>query len=146
MLIGISAQLPADLLHGLASMGHGDDVVIADANFPAARLARRLIQTGAESTTRLAAAVLTLLPLDEFVTAPLALMQAVRAQDRDAPALADLTAGLASFGKVEQLERNAFYDRAASAYAIVTTADARPYANIILRKGVIAVGSPNYVA
>ena len=146
MLIGISAQLPADLLHGLASMGHGDDLVIADANFPAARLARRLVQTTAESTTRLAMAVLTLLPLDEFVPAPLTLMQGERAQDSDAPALTDLTAALASFGKVEQLERNTFYDRAASAFAIVATADARPYANIILRKGVIAVGSPHYVA
>jgi L-fucose mutarotase len=146
MLIGISAQLPADLLHGLASMGHGDDLVIADANFPAARLARRLIQTTAESTTRLTAAVLTLLPLDEFVTAPIALMQAVRPQDSDAAALADLNGLLARFGEIEQIERNAFYERAARAFAVVATADARPYANVILCKGLIAQGSPAYVA
>jgi L-fucose mutarotase len=145
MLIGISAQLPPDLLYAMASMGHGDELVIADANFPAAKLARRLVQTTSESTTRLAMAVLTLLPIDEFVPAPLALMQAARVQDRNASALADLSAGLSSFGKIEQVERNAFYERAAQAFAIVTTADARPYANLILRKGVVAQDGLGYV-
>lgn len=146
MLIGISAQLSPDLLHALASMGHGDELVIADANFPAAKLARRLVQTTSESTTRLALAALTLLPLDEFVAAPLALMRVGRSQDQTAPALTELSAALAGFGKVEQIERNAFYDRAAQAFAIVATSDARPYANVILRKGVIAQGGPGYVA
>lgn len=146
MLIGISAQLSPELLHALASMGHGDELVIADANFPAAKLARRLVQTTSESTTRLAAAVLTLLPLDEFVVAPLALMQAARPQDQNAPALAELSTALSGFGKVEQIERDAFYERAAKAFAIVATSDARPYANVILRKGVIAQGGPGYAA
>lgn len=146
MLIGISAQLSPDLLHALASMGHGDELVIADANFPAAKLARRLVQTTSISTTRLAAAVLSLLPLDEFGAAPLALMQAARPEDQNAPALADISAALASFGKVEQIERNAFYERAARAFAIVATSDARPYANVILRKGVVAQDGSGYVA
>ncbi|QDO99478.1 hypothetical protein FNB15_20370 [Ferrovibrio terrae] len=146
MLTGISAQLSPDLLHVLASMGHGDELVIADANFPAAKLARRLVQTTADSTTRLAKAVLTLLPLDEFVAAPLGLMAAARPQDKDALALAELSAALASYGKIEQVERNAFYERATQAFAIVATADARPYANVILRKGVIALNAPGYVA
>jgi L-fucose mutarotase len=146
MLTGISAQLSPDLLHVLAGMGHGDELVIADANFPAARLARRLVQTTADSTTRLAKAVLTLLPLDEFVAAPLGLMAAARPQDKDTPALAELSVALAAYGRVEQVERNAFYERAAQAFAIVATADARPYANVILRKGVIALNAPGYVA
>ncbi len=146
MLIGISAQLSPDLLHALASMGHGDELVIADANFPAAKLARRLVQTTSVSTTRLAGAVLSLLPLDEFGAAPLALMQAARPEDQNAPALADLSAALAGFGRIEQIERNAFYERAAQAFAIVSTSDARPYANVILRKGVIALAGPGYVA
>ncbi len=146
MLIGISAQLSPDLLHVLASMGHGDELVIADANFPAAKLARRLVQTTSVSTTRLAGAVLSLLPLDEFGAAPLALMQAARPEDQNAPALADLSAALAGLGKVEQIERNAFYERAAQAFAIVATSDARPYANVILRKGVVAQDGPGYVA
>jgi L-fucose mutarotase len=146
MLTGISAQLSPDLLHVLASMGHGDELVIADANFPAARLARRLVQTTADSTTRLAKAVLTLLPLDEFVAAPLGLMAAARPQDKDAPALVELSAALAPYGKIEQVERNAFYERAVQAFAIVATADARPYANVILRKGVIALNAPGHVA
>lgn len=145
MLIGISAQLPPDLLHALASMGHGDELVIADANFPAAKLARRLVQTTADSTTRLSGAILSLLPLDEFVPAPLALMAPARPQDQAAPALADLSAVLASHGRIEQIDRSAFYDRAAQAFAIVSTADARPYANAILRKGVIAINAPGYV-
>lgn len=146
MLTGISAQLSPDLLHVLASMGHGDELVIADANFPAARLARRLVQTTADSTTRLTKAALMLLPLDEFVAMPLGLMAAARPQDKDAPALVELSAALASFGRIEQVERNAFYERAMQAFAIVTTADARPYANVILRKGVIALNAPGYVA
>jgi L-fucose mutarotase len=146
MLIGISAQLSPDLLQALASMGHGDELVIADANFPAATLARRLVQTTADSTTRLSRAVLGVLPLDEFVAAPLTLMAAARAQDQNAPALADLSAALAPHGKIEQIERNAFYERAAQAFAIVATADARPYANVILRKGVIALNAAGYVA
>lgn len=146
MLTGISAQLSPDLLHVLASMGHGDELVIADANFPAARLARRLVQTTADSTTRLAKAVLMLLPLDDFVAAPLGLMAAARPQDKDAPALMELSAALAPYGKIEQVERNTFYERAAQAFAIVATADARPYANVILRKGVIALNAPGYAA
>jgi L-fucose mutarotase len=146
MLIGISAQLPPDLLHALASMGHGDELVIADANFPAAKLARRLVQTTADSTTRLSTAVLGVLPLDEFVAAPLTLMAPARPQDSAAPALADLSAVLASHGKIEQIDRNAFYERAAEAFAIVRTSDARPYANVILRKGVIALNASGYVA
>lgn len=138
--------MPADLLHALASMGHGDELVIADANFPAAKLARRLVQTTAESTTRLTAAVLKLLPLDDFVPTPLTLMQPVRPQDREAPALADLTAGLTEFGKIEQIDRETFYDRAAQAFVVVTTIDARSYANVILRKGVVVPETPGYVA
>jgi L-fucose mutarotase len=145
MLTGISAQLSPDLLHVLASMGHGDELVIADANFPAVRLARRLVQTTADSTTRLTKAVLTLLPLDEFVAAPLGLMAAARPQDKDMPALTELSAALASYGRIEQVERGAFYERAAQAFAIVATADARPYANVILRKGVLALNAPGYV-
>jgi L-fucose mutarotase len=146
MLIGISAQLPPDLLHALASMGHGDDLVIADANFPAAKLARRLVQTTAESTTKLALAVLRLLPLDDFAPAPMALMQAARPQDRDTAAPIDLADALAGFGGIEQISRDAFYERAARAFAVVATADARSYANISLRKGVIAQGAAGYVA
>lgn len=146
MLTGISAQLSPDLLHVLASMGHGDELVIADANFPAARLARRLVQTTADSTTRLSKAVLTLLPLDEFVATPLGLMAAARPQDKDTPALTELSGALASYGTIEQIERDAFYERAAQAFAIVATADARPYANVVLRKGVIPLNAPGYVA
>lgn len=148
MLIGIPALLHADLLHVLASMGHGDELVLADANFPAARLARRLVHMPGIETGRAAETVLKLLPLDDFVAAPLALMQPARPQDKDTPALKDLTGLLSRIapGKaVEQIERDAFYARAANAFAIVATGDARPYANLILKKGVIAQGMPGHV-
>lgn len=148
MLIGIPALLHADLLHVLASMGHGDELVLADANFPAARLARRLVSMPGIDTGQAAEAVLKLLPLDDFVAAPLALMQPARPQDKDAPALTELTALLGKVAPrrgIEQIGRDAFYARAADAFAIVATGDARPYANLILKKGVIARGMPGHV-
>lgn len=149
MLLGIPTVIDADLLHALASMGHGDEIVLADANFPAARLARRLIQATGADVSRLAEAVLKLLPLDEFVAAPLAMMQPARPQDKDTPALKDLGHLLARIvpgARVEQVAREDFYVRAANAFAIVATGDARPYANLILKKGVIAQGQPGHVA
>lgn len=149
MLIGISAHLYADLLHAMASMGHGDELVIADANFPAARLARRLLHSAVADTGVLVEAILKLLPLDDFVVAPLTLMAPARPQDEGAPALSSLAATLQKAAPgvgVERIGRQAFYDRAASAFAIVATADARPYANLILKKGVIAQGGNGYVA
>ena len=142
MLIGIPGLLHADLLHALASMGHGDELVIADGNFPAARLARRLIRVGEASTTRVAEAVLKLMPLDQFVEAPLALMRP-RDVDRSTSATADLVAklGKAAPGSViEQVDRQAFYERAAAAFAVIATTDLRPYANVLMKKGVVGDG------
>jgi L-fucose mutarotase len=139
MLIGIPGLLHADLLHVLASMGHGDELVIADGNFPAARLAQRLIRVGEASTTLVAEAVLKLMPLDEFVEAPLALMRP-RDVDRATAATADLLARLgdaAPGAVIEQVDRQAFYERAAAAFAVVATTDLRPYANVLMKKGVV---------
>ncbi|MEX1180884.1 MAG: RbsD/FucU family protein [Cucumibacter sp.] len=141
MLKGIPGVIHAELLHVLASMGHGDELVIADANFPAARDAKRLIRTSGISTSDLAAAILTLVPLDEYVEAPLGLMKPERPQDRNAPALKELRAALAKIApgvKIEDIPRSEFYPRARNAFAIVATSDMRPYANVLLKMGVIA--------
>ncbi|MBM3599753.1 MAG: ribose ABC transporter [Alphaproteobacteria bacterium] len=143
MLKGIDPLLHADLLHALASMGHGDDLVIADANFPAASMARRLVRLDGAGAPAALRAVLTLLPLDDFVEHPAAVMAVVGDPARVPEPVRDFQPVLAAAAgrpvTIERLERFAFYDRSRAAFAVVATGDARKYANIILRKGVIAV-------
>ena len=139
MLKGIDPVLSPDLLHALASMGHGDTLVIADANFPAATLARRLCHAHGLSALRVLKAVLSVMPLDTFVSQPVAVMQvvgkplAVSEPVTEFQTLVDEVQGRAE--KFEVVERHAFYDRARSAFAIVITGESRPYGNIILAKG-----------
>jgi L-fucose mutarotase len=144
MLKNISPLLTPQLLFGLAKLGHGDDVALVDANFPADRIAEqahaRLVHLPGLSTTQVLQAVLSVLPLDSFdspcswtmqvvgdaqaVPVPVAeFKQALRAADEAAPG---------------SLERFAFYEHARSARLVVQTGDPRKYANILLRKGVIA--------
>lgn len=138
MLRGISPLLTPDLLHALASMGHGDDIVIADANFPAAANARRLIPlAGVDAPTALAA-ILSLLPLDDFEPHPARVMQVVGDAAAIPDPVRDFTAILARHDASPYgLERHAFYREAANAFAVVHTGERRFYGNIILRKGVI---------
>lgn len=138
MLRGISPLLTPDLLHALASMGHGDDIVIADANFPAAANARRLINlAGVDAPTALAA-ILSLLPLDDFEPHPARVMQMVGDEAAIPDPVRDFTEILARHHTHPHgLERHAFYREAANAFAVVHTGERRFYGNIILRKGVI---------
>jgi L-fucose mutarotase len=140
MLKNVPGVIHPELLHVLASMGHGDDLVIADANFPAASVAKRLVRSAGISATDLTEAVLQLFPLDEYVDAPLGLMATARPEDAGAPALKDLATMLARAApgvSVASIERFEFYERARNAFAVVATSDARPYANVILTMGVI---------
>jgi L-fucose mutarotase len=144
MLRGIDVLLGPDLLHLLASMGHGDELVIADANFPAASVAQRLVRLDGVDGPRALQAVLSLLPLDSFVEAPALTMQVVGDPDavpeavRDYQAILDRAAGRAV--KVAALERHAFYARARQAFGVIATGERRFYGNIILIKGVVAHG------
>ncbi len=151
MLKGIDPLLSPELLKVLAEMGHGDEIVIADANFTAASLAPRaamaplpVIALPGATVQRSVEAVLSLLPLDASVAQPVAYMQVC-----DAPAgyrsrlqrdvIAALQAGgHAAPGQCEAMERFAFYDRVRQAFAIVHTGDLQPYGNFLLRKGVIS--------
>lgn len=141
MLKGLDPLLGPDLLHVLAAMGHGDEIVLADANFPAAATARRLVRMDGLTATAVLRAVLTVLPLDTFVDAPAAVMAVVDDPDAEPPAVRDFQAVLdAAEGGVvtlARIERFAFYQRAAQAFAIVATGERRLYGNIILKKGVI---------
>ena len=140
MLKGLDLLLSADLLHVLAAMGHGDELAVVDANFPAAALARRLVHLDGIEAPRALAAVLSLMPLDDFVPAPLAIMQDPAARE-DPPVIAGFreTARAAEGREVafEALERFAFYERARGAFAILATGEQRLYGCLLARKGVI---------
>jgi len=146
MLKGIDPLLTPELLHVLAEMGHGDEIVIADANFTAATLGRgkTLIRLPGAGLHRTCEAVLSLLPLDAAVARPVACMQVgdtptgylSALQRRVLASLA--AAGWAEPAQCEAIERFAFYDRVKRAHAIVQTGELQPYANFIFKKGVIA--------
>jgi L-fucose mutarotase len=141
MLKGISPLLPPDLLKILMEMGHGDELVIADGNFPAASHAQRLVRCDGHPAPPVLDAVLQLLPLDIFVPQPVALM-AVSPGDNYQPVIWPIYQGIVrkhapNCPAFEQMERHAFYERARKAHAIVATGELALYANLILKKGII---------
>jgi L-fucose mutarotase len=141
MLKGIPNILPPDLLKILMEMGHGDEIVLADSNFPAASHAQRLVRCDGLEASPLLDAVLQLFPLDSFVKHPLILM-AVVPGDNYSPDIWPIYKKIIkkherSFTGFEMVERFAFYERAKKAYAIVATGETARYANIILKKGVL---------
>ena len=139
MLKGISPLLSADLLHVLASMGHGDEIVLADANFPAATHAKRLLRMPGINAPAILDAVLSVMPLDDFVAQAALTMQVVGDAAARPPAVLDFDAVLHQHGcgPSAALERFAFYERAAQAFAIVASGETRIYGNILLKKGVV---------
>ena len=144
MLKGLDPLLSPDLLRVLAAMGHGDEICLADANFPAEAIAgpKPLIRLPGAPGPRVLEAVLSVLPLDDFVEAPAYAMQVVGAPGAVPAVLSEYQAILdrsaESLVPVEMLERFAFYERARHAFAVVATGEARAYGNIGLKKGVIA--------
>jgi len=141
MLIGIDPLLSPELLMILRAMGHGDEIVIVDANYPAVSNARRLVRLDGIDSSRALAAILSVMPLDSFVKAPASGMQVVGKPKEIPPAVADFQSiidRLSDFPvKIGRIERHAFYERARTCFAVVATSDRRFYANIILTKGVI---------
>jgi len=145
MLKGIDPLLTPELLRVLAEMGHGDEIVIADANFTAHSLGagKPVIALPGAGVARTADAVLSLLPLDAAVAQPVAYMHVCAYPEGQRSALqravvAQLEAsGVATSAQCQAMERFAFYERVRSAFAIVHTGELQPYANFILKKGVI---------
>jgi L-fucose mutarotase len=141
MLKGLDPLLNPDLLHALRAMGHGDELVIADANFPATAVARRLIRIDGCDGPALARAVLSVMPLDDFADAACFRMQVVddAASVPEVCRIYERLIGDAAGARFQLagLERFAFYDRARSAFAVAQTAETRLYGNLILKKGVI---------
>ena len=143
MLKHVSPLLSPDALHALASMGHGDELAIVDANFPAARVAAaqgaRLVRLPGADAQSVLRAVLALLPLDDFGSEAAWTMQVVGDAAQLPPPVAEFRAALREAGEADPvtLERFAFYERATTAFAVLQTGERRRYGNILLRKGVV---------
>jgi L-fucose mutarotase len=135
VLSGIDPLLTGELLAALDAMGHGDAVAITDAHFPAARVARRLIDMPAVGTPELLRAVRTVLPLDDSPAVD-QMMSADGQTLRVQRELAD-AAGV-RLEDVRFLERFAFYEAAEAAFVVVRTGETRTYANVLLRKGIVS--------
>ncbi len=140
MLKHIPSILSPELLKVLMEMGHGDEIVIADGNFPSASIAQRLVRSDGNTVPELLDAILKFFPLDPYVTLPVALM-AVVPGDNYQPTIWDtyreVIAKHEQISDFEYVERFAFYERAKKAYAVITTSETALYANIILKKGVV---------
>ena len=141
MLKGIPSILSPELLKVLMEMGHGDELVIGDGNFPAASMAQRLVRCDGHGVPELLDAITTLFPLDTFVDAPVALMEVVPG-DTTVPKIwntyEQIIANRTGMDiRIGFVERFAFYERAKQAYCIVATGEAALYANVILKKGVV---------
>ncbi len=141
MLKGIPSILSPELLRTLMEMGHGDELVLADGNFPSASVARRLVRLDGHPMPNVLEAILMLFPLDTYVDKPVGLM-AVTPGDNVQPVIWEeyrkiLLASNEPFKEFEYVERFAFYERARNAYAVVATGETALYANIILKKGVV---------
>jgi L-fucose mutarotase len=141
MLRGLDPILTPDLLYMLRAMGHGDTIAIVDGNFPGLTMARRLVRLDAHPATRVAEAVLRLMPLDDFVPDPAQVMEVVGEPEARPPvvlAFQEIIDRVADNPvPVAPVERFAFYDLARAAHGIVQTGESRLYGNIILKKGVV---------
>ena len=144
MLIGIPAIIPPELLYTLSAMGHGDEIVLADGNFPAESQGAKVIRCDGSGIPELLKAILQLFPLDTFVEQPVMLMDVVKGDTYKPVIWDEYKAILAENGcdasRVGYLERHEFYERTKkNAFAIVATGELSLYANIILKKGVVKV-------
>ena len=141
MLKGIPTLISPDLMKTLMEMGHGDEIVIVNANFPAASNARKLLRCDGSTAVQVLDAILRFLPLDTFVKNPATLMDVASGEKEPPPIWSEFQAVIKQYEpsvqEYETVNRNVFYERARQAYAIVTTGERRRYANIILKKGII---------
>ncbi len=141
MLKNIPSILSPDLLKILMEMGHGDELVIADGNFPAASIAQRLVRLDGHGVCKVLEAILKFFPLDLYVEKPVGLMEVVPG-DNIKPVIWEsydkiVRGEYERFNGFEFIERFAFYERAKKAYAVVATSESALYANVILKKGIV---------
>lgn len=142
MLKGISPVISPELLKIMAEMGHGDELVLADAHFPGHTICELVVRADGLSVSQLLDGIIPLFELDSYAP-PLIMMAAVDGDQLD-PAVeeryvATITRHLESVPAVQRIDRFAFYERAMDAYAVVMTGECAKYGNIILKKGVTPI-------
>jgi len=147
MLKSIDPMLNADVLYALRAMGHGDDLVVCDTNFPADAIARqsvlgRLLRIDNVTAARASRAILSVLPLDSFVDKPALRMEIVGQPDETPPVQAEVQREIdLAQGRpfpMGSIERFAFYELAKKAYCVIQTGERRFYGCFVFKKGVIA--------
>lgn len=138
MLKNIPKIIPPELLKILCEMGHGDEIVIADGNFPSASMGKRVVYLSGNGATEVLEAVLELLPLDTYAQ-PLYLMEVVKGDNVETPIREEYKTVVKKHSDAEfdYLSRFEFYDRAKEAYAVIATGESALYANVLLKKGVV---------
>ena len=141
MLKGLDPLLSPELLRVLRAMGHGDEIAVVDANYPAASAGPPVIRLAGVGTTAAAEAILSVMPLDSFVPEAVWCMGVVDDPEGEQPIFDEFRATVrrheGDVFRLAKLERFAFYARAAEAFAIVATGERRLYGNLIMKKGVV---------
>lgn len=144
MLKGISPLLSPALLKALCEMGHGDELIIADGNFPAESIGKNavVIRADGHGADEILDAVLSVIPLDTYTEKPVALMEIVPGDDCPVPEIWGRYEDILNkyepeHHDIEMTERFAFYERAKNAYLIIATGETAIYANVLLKKGVV---------
>lgn len=143
MLNGISPLISPELLNALYRMGHGDEILLADAHYPGDTFGKQVIRADGLGIPHLLTAILPLLPLDAYVEAPLAMMAAVPGDELDPEVEKTFRNAISEAGvnaapenlTIERVDRFAFYERSKDCYAIVMTGETSKYGNLILKKG-----------
>ena len=140
MLKGISPLISPELLEILARMGHGDEIILADAHFPGESYNNRVLRADGLKIPDLLSAILPLFELDNYVPHPLTMMSATEGDNLD-PAveeayLESVRISNPAVPPIERIGRFEFYERAKSAFAVVMTGETAKYGNILLKKGV----------
>ena len=141
MLKGIPKILSPELLKILMEMGHTDEIVIADGNFPAGTYSKRLVRLDGHNVPEILEAILKFVPLDQYVEEPVALMEVVKG-DPVVPVIWEKYRQIVknsdkNFTEFEYMDKWEFYERSKKAYAVITTGESAIYANVLLRKGVV---------
>jgi L-fucose mutarotase len=143
MLKGISPLISPELLAILAKMGHGDEIVLADAHFPGETFNSRIIRADGLKIADLLAAILPLFELDSYVDAPLVMMAAVKGDTLDPSVESEYVKSIHKTNPnapaIARIDRFEFYNRTKSAFAVVMTGETAKYGNILLKKGVTPV-------
>lgn len=140
MLKGIDPLLGPELLAVLRTMGHGDEIAVVDGNYPAETDAKRLVRMDGHDAPRIVEAILSVMPVDEFVSEAVFRPAAGGDAKRMEPVFSDFEKVLKQYEptqKISVLVGSDFYNRVKSCYAIVASGERRLYGNLILRKGVI---------